>query len=150
MVLEPEGFNVMTASDDTSVWRQVADQVPDLILIDYQLGPTGGYDLCEQLRQNEPTRNIPVIILCGPKITGDTARAQNCGALGSLPKPFESQQLIDLVNSSISTVPAVATCPVCECAVEQAGQFCPSCGGLHHHECWHLNDGCGQCDYRFE
>jgi len=150
MVLEPEGFNVMTASDDSALWRQVADQVPDLVLIDYQLGSAGGYNLCEQLRQNGPTRNIPVIILCGPTISGDVERVNSCGAVGFLSKPFESQQLIDLVNSSIDITPVVPTCPVCETAIEQAGQFCPSCGGLHHHECWHLNDGCGRCDYRVE
>jgi len=149
MVLEPEGFNVVTAADDTETWREIANLVPDVILLDHDLGPYGGHYFCDQLRRNEPTRDVPVIILSASDAPHEVDRARDCGAVDALARPFESRDLIERINAALDRAPAPLVCPVCDHPIEGTGETCPECGATHHDECWQLNDGCGSCGYRF-
>lgn len=146
MVLGPEGFHVMSAFDDVEAWQKIAEQMPDLILVDEGFCSGGGFLFCEQLKRNEPTRGVPVILLTPPE--GTSRSPDLFGAVDSLAKPFESQDLIDAVNSALDYSHARRTCPICDDDVESEAFPCPDCGALHHPECWQLNDGCGTCGYR--
>ena len=58
-----EGIDVVTVGDGDAALAHLASEIPDILLADVNMpGPTG-YEICEQLRANEATRGVPVILL---------------------------------------------------------------------------------------
>lgn len=94
-----EGIDVVTVGDGHAALEQLASETPDILLADVNMpGPTG-YEICEQLRANEATRGVPVILLVGSFEPFDEAEATRVGANAYLTKPFQSiKQLIAQVN----------------------------------------------------
>ncbi len=63
-ILELSGdFEVITASDAHQAWQIITKQLPDLILLDIAMPGTDGIEFCKKIRNNELTRNLPVIFL---------------------------------------------------------------------------------------
>lgn len=94
-----EGIDVVTVGDGDAALAHLASETPDILLADVNMpGPTG-YEICEQLRANETTRGVPVILLVGSFEPFDEAEATRVGANAYLTKPFQSiKQLIAQVN----------------------------------------------------
>ncbi|MEQ1765195.1 MAG: response regulator, partial [Pyrinomonadaceae bacterium] len=94
-----EGIDVVTVGDGDAALAHLASETPDILLADVNMpGPTG-YQICEQLRANEATRGVPVILLVGSFEPFDEAEATRVGANAYLTKPFQSiKQLIAQVN----------------------------------------------------
>jgi CheY-like chemotaxis protein len=97
-----EGIEVVAVGDGDAALAELASDVPDILLVDVNMpGPTG-YEICEQLRSNEATRNLPVILLVGSFEPFDEAEASRVGANAYLTKPFQSiRQLVSQVNELI-------------------------------------------------
>jgi CheY-like chemotaxis protein len=94
-----EGIDVVTVGDGDAALAHLASDTPDILLADVNMpGPTG-YEICEQLRANEATKGVPVILLVGSFEPFDEAEATRVGANAYLTKPFQSiKQLIAQVN----------------------------------------------------
>jgi CheY-like chemotaxis protein len=109
-----EGIDVVTVGDGDAALAQLASETPDILLADVNMpGPTG-YEICEQLRANEATRGVPVILLVGSFEPFDEAEATRVGANAYLTKPFQSiKQLIaqvnELMDAASPTEPQVVT-----------------------------------------
>jgi DNA-binding NtrC family response regulator len=74
----------------------------DLVLLDVLMPGLDGFDVCERLRQNEATRDIPVIFLTALGDTADKVRAFNLGAVDYLTKPFRSEELLARVATHLA------------------------------------------------
>ena len=98
-----EGVDVVTVGDGNAALEELASGLPDILLADVNMpGPTG-YEICEQLRSSEATRNLPVILLVGSFEPFDEAEASRVGANAYLTKPFQSiRQLVSQVNELIN------------------------------------------------
>lgn len=106
-----EGVEVVTVGDGDAALAELAASVPDILLADVNMpGPTG-YEICERLRADEATRNLPVILLVGSFEPFDETEASRVGANAYLTKPFQSiRQLVSQVNELIEAAkPAVET-----------------------------------------
>lgn len=77
------------------VVRQMAEPFPDLLILDIRLSGTDGRTICEQLKSQQATSHIPIIILSAHKDTRQMAR--EAGADDFLVKPFEMADLLALV-----------------------------------------------------
>jgi len=99
-----EGIDVISVSDGEAALAQLSADTPDILLADVNMpGPTG-YEICERLRANEATRNVPVILLVGSFEPFDETEAARVGANAYLTKPFQSiKQLIAQVNELMET-----------------------------------------------
>ena len=75
--------------------RQLAEPLPDLLLLDIRLSGTDGRSICEQLKRQPATRHLPIILLSAHKDTQQIAR--EAGADDFLAKPFEMADLLVLV-----------------------------------------------------
>ncbi len=73
---------------------------PDLVLADVGLEQPSGYEICEAVKRS--AHPVPVLLLAGTFEPFDSERARSCGADGHLVKPFESQTLIDQVETLLS------------------------------------------------
>jgi len=73
--LKKAGYLVRKAADGESAMAAVAESLPDLILLDIMMPGLGGYDVCRQLKANEPTRDIPVNFISALDQTSAKPRA---------------------------------------------------------------------------
>jgi two-component system phosphate regulon response regulator PhoB len=96
---EREGFRVVEASDGEEARVAVAENKPDLILLDWMLPHLSGIDLCRQLRRGAGTRDVPIIIVTARGEEADKIRGLNTGADDYVTKPFSPQELIARVRA---------------------------------------------------
>lgn len=91
--------NVGTLEDAQWVLKQ---NVPDAVVVDYDLPDGTGIELIGHLRQSLPHRNTPIILLTGEIHPHELERAVMLGMYAFLAKPFEPAELAKLVSAAIS------------------------------------------------
>jgi CheY-like chemotaxis protein len=96
--LQKRGITVLTASDGQEGLRQARTGSPDLILLDMLMPKLSGMETLAELKKDEKTRHIPVVILSNSSIDATMQKAKDRGAAGYLVKASLSlQQLGDQV-----------------------------------------------------
>jgi CheY-like chemotaxis protein len=100
-----EGIEVVTVGDGNSAMEKFVETMPDLVMVDVNMPGFDGYRICEMIKQDEETKQIPVILLVGSFEPFDEVEAHRVGADDYLTKPFQSiRQLVsrvsDLLNRS--------------------------------------------------
>jgi CheY-like chemotaxis protein len=100
MVLEDNGYEVSSVYKTDLVYNKVLSLKPNLIILDLVLSGRDGKEICRNFKSNELTKSIP-IVLSSAHPSADKA-AQEAGADGFLPKPFDSEDLIKIVKKYIT------------------------------------------------
>lgn len=100
-----EGIEVVTVGDGDSAMEMISQIAPDVVLADVHMPGLSGYQICEILRQNPVTRDMPVVLLVGSFEPFDEGEAARVGANAYLTKPFQSirqlvSQVTDLMNAA--------------------------------------------------
>lgn len=77
------GYDVISAANGNDVWKVLHEEAPppDLILLDVMMPGINGYDLCERLKEDEKTRDIPVVFITRKSKAEDETRGFEMGAL---------------------------------------------------------------------
>ena len=84
-----DDYKIMAAKDGESALKIAqGSNPPDLILLDIIMPGLNGYATCEQLKENDTTKNIPVIFVTAISEVMDAARAFELGAVDYVTKPF--------------------------------------------------------------
>src|SRR5262245_61860783 len=108
---------------------------PELVIADAVMPGRSGYDLASAIKSDPNLRGVPVYILASQHNPYDESRGRQCGADGSLLKPFESVALVERVKEAIakgSTTsvaaarPALASVPAAPAAMPARGPSGPS------------------------
>ena len=89
MNLEPEGYDVRTASDGRQAVESASESPPDLILLDVMMPHKNGYQVIEELKDIEETKTVPVILLTARGQTEDKVQGLDAGAYDYITKPFD-------------------------------------------------------------
>jgi adenylate cyclase len=97
-VLDAHGYDVVTATDGRSALDLSLSARPDLVLLDVMMPPPDGLAVCSQLRQQEETAVLPVIMLTASEGSEKTT-AIEAGADDFLPKPFDREELLTRIRS---------------------------------------------------
>ncbi len=100
-------YTVLEASDGEEGLDVIRTWKPDLILMDVLMPNLDGYTACYEIKKDEATRAIPVVMLTGIGHELNKKLAQEMGADGYITKPFNLQDLLDTVKQY-----ELATCPV--------------------------------------
>ena len=87
-------FEVLVSENAVLGIELARNQRPDLILLDIMLPVLSGHDACSLLRQDEKTRDIPVIFLSAKGTVTDVVSGLEKGADDYIPKPFDIQEVI--------------------------------------------------------
>ena len=100
-----EGIDVVTVGDGDSAMQKISELSPDVVLADVHMPGLSGYQICEIVRGNPDTRNLPVVLLVGSFEPFDEGEAARVGANAYLTKPFQSirqlvTQVTDLMQSA--------------------------------------------------
>jgi CheY-like chemotaxis protein len=108
LILSEEDFEIKSTSNGEEALAQIPSFRPDIILADIEMPKMNGYQLCEKVKQDPSTSNIPVILLTGAFEPIDEELARQVKADDFIVKPFESQDLLNKVNSVLGVSAAVA------------------------------------------
>lgn len=84
-------YSIYTASGGIEGLEIAKNELPDLILLDVSMPQMDGYMVCEELKENVYTRNIPVIFVTAMDDMEDEARGLELGAIDYITKPFSHQ-----------------------------------------------------------
>ena len=96
------GFSVRVAVDGTSGLRMAREQFPALVIMDVTLPDVDGLDITRQLKADERTRNIPIIVLTACAMVGDRERAMAAGADDYDVKPVEIDRLVAKMRDQLA------------------------------------------------
>ncbi len=99
--LEFRGYEVITAENGKLAWQVLDQQVPDLIICDIMMPEMDGYAFVDKLRQDPKLSWLPVIFLSAKGQTHDRIKGLNMGADIYIVKPFEPEELVAQVESSL-------------------------------------------------
>ncbi|MCS6807677.1 MAG: hybrid sensor histidine kinase/response regulator [Bacteroidota bacterium] len=103
-ILSGSGFGVSVASSGQSALDAVQETIPDVILLDIQMPDMDGFEVCERLKSNPTTADIPVIFLTARTEVDDIVRGFDVGAVDYITKPFISQELLARVRTHLRLV----------------------------------------------
>jgi twitching motility two-component system response regulator PilG len=103
LTLQREHIRVVTAGDGLSALATVADEQPDLILLDIMLPRMDGYNICQVVRKNMAYRDLPIIMLSGKDGLFDKMRGKLAGSTEYITKPFDSAELVQTVKRHLDT-----------------------------------------------
>src|SRR5690349_14802388 len=95
--LEKQGFRVEEATDGQEALTRIAEQQPDLVLLDWMLPVMSGIEVCRQIRRKAQTRDLPVIMVTARTEDQDAVRGLNAGADDYITKPFNIDTLLALL-----------------------------------------------------
>ncbi len=95
-IFEDEGLTYAVAQDGEAGLRAVRDWAPDVVLLDLSLPKVSGWDVIQRLRADGV--GTPVIALTAHAMRGDRERALALGCDDYLSKPFELDQLLELLE----------------------------------------------------
>ena len=92
--LQTEGFDVVCAFDGISALDLVDIERPDLVLLDIMMPMMSGYEVCEQMKSNPETQNIPVICVSSAHTPDARKQSIRAGAATLVAKPFLPAELV--------------------------------------------------------
>ncbi len=101
-ILTREGYTVQTASAGDLALESLRTSVPDLILLDIMMPGLSGYEVCERLKAEPETRDVPVIFLSALNQELDKVRAFAVGGVDYITKPFQVKEILARIETHLS------------------------------------------------
>ncbi len=89
-----DDYDIRTASDGVEAMASVAQQRPDLIVLDVMMPRKTGYEVCNELKDDPETSGIPILMLSARGETAHVKKGFYAGADDYLPKPFDPEELL--------------------------------------------------------
>lgn len=100
-ILKSAGHQVMAYDNGEQLEDRVADQRPDVLLLDIVMPKRNGYDVLRGLRKDPRTKDTPVVFVSSKNQESDRLWGRRQGAADYLPKPFTPEQLLGVVRQFV-------------------------------------------------
>ncbi len=101
-VLRENGYEVISALDGETGIKSAKTKKPDLILLDLILPKLSGFEVLKQLKKDEETKNIPVIVLTNLEEVKDVEKAMELGATTYLVKAnYSLKEVVDKIKAAL-------------------------------------------------
>ena len=92
--LRNNGFEIVTAANGAEAFELVSSEKPDIIVTDFQMPVMTGLELVEKIRQDEATKDIPVILLTARNFAIEDKQKEDLQISDCLSKPFSPKELL--------------------------------------------------------
>lgn len=102
--LERAGYRVSEAGDGEEALLHIREELPDVVLLDWMLPKLSGLEVCRQLRRDQASRNLPIIMLTARGEEDDRVRGLDSGADDYVTKPFSPQEVIARVRAVLRRI----------------------------------------------
>ena len=100
-ILSRDGWHVDTHSDGKSALDAVRDRSPDLVILDVMLPNRSGYDILNDIRAQDTTRDLPVLMLTARGQKKDRELAEKLGVNCFMTKPFSNGEILETVRGLV-------------------------------------------------
>ncbi|OGG45228.1 MAG: hypothetical protein A3F84_11060 [Candidatus Handelsmanbacteria bacterium RIFCSPLOWO2_12_FULL_64_10] len=100
-LLEVEGYRIAMAPNGEIALRIAGRVRPDLILLDVMMPDMDGFEVCRRLKQNEGTREIPVIFITAENLTKSVVTGFEVGGVDYITKPFHNEEVLARVRTHL-------------------------------------------------
>ena len=97
-MLTKRGHEVILAQDGKAGFEAAKSEQPDVILLDLVMPVMDGYEVCEHLKADDRTRDVPIIMVTSKAEAADKVKGLEMGALDYVTKPFDEGELVARVN----------------------------------------------------
>jgi DNA-binding response OmpR family regulator len=101
-LVQARGFVAIPMFTGAQALVAVAEQQPDLMLLDLRLPDIDGFELCDQLKRTRETNLIPIIMVTALEDARNRASGVRVGANGYLTKPFTAPQLYEAMDTALA------------------------------------------------
>lgn len=98
ILLTSRGYHVRGVTDGVAALKEIAENRPDLVLLDIMMPGIDGFEVCRRIKEDPLTSSIPVVMLTAKKSSMDQARGVQVGADAYITKPFKSVKIIDVID----------------------------------------------------
>ncbi len=102
LILKKAGYEIQTAANGLEALESVQTALPDLILLDIMMPNMNGYQVCEYLKADKQTRDVPIIFISALNETEDKVKAFSIGGVDYITKPFQPEEVLARVKTHIS------------------------------------------------
>lgn len=100
-VLEPSGYEILTATSGREALQLALRARPDLILLDVVMPGHDGFHVCRELKASEATCDVPVIFITSCRDTESVLRGFRLGAVDYIEKPFQAEEVVTRVATHL-------------------------------------------------
>lgn len=106
--LQESGFTVQVASNAREGWELMQQNTPELVISDVMMPQVNGYQFLKQLREDPRFKALPVVFLTAKGMTTDRIQGYKAGCDAYLPKPFDPDELVAIVENLLERRTATA------------------------------------------
>ena len=101
-ILAEQGYRVRPVPEGSLALAAAQAEPPDLILLDIRMPEMDGYEVCEHLKANPQTRDIPIIFISALDATQDKVKAFTVGGVDYISKPFQFEEVLARVETHLA------------------------------------------------
>jgi PleD family two-component response regulator len=101
-MLTEYGYKVRATLSSSLALKSVQTSLPDLILLDIKMPAPDGYEVCQLLKADEHTRDVPVIFISGLDEVWDKVKAFHVGGIDYITKPFQAEEVLARIETHLS------------------------------------------------
>ena len=104
-LLTREGYHVLAAKDGVDALEQLAETLPDVMLVDIEMPRLDGFDLTRHIRANERLKHIPIIMITSRTASKHRDYAFEIGVNHFLGKPYQEEELLAHIAEHVKNRP---------------------------------------------
>jgi DNA-binding response OmpR family regulator len=98
-LMRREGFEITVARDGEEALGAIAQENPDLVLLDVMMPKFNGFEVCEKVRANPEYAGMRIIMLTAKGREAEVSKGLSLGADGYITKPFSTRDLVEQVKN---------------------------------------------------
>ncbi len=100
--LTKHAYTVKSAVNGTMALKWLEKRKPDLILLDIRMPGMDGYEICQRIKSDDSTRDIPIIFISALLDIDDKVNAFEAGGVDYVTKPFQSEEILARIQTHVS------------------------------------------------
>jgi len=97
-----KGYQVTGVRGGKDALTAIAQDAPDLVVLDLMLPDMDGFEVCRSIKENPDTSAIPVVMLTAKKSSRDLERGRQVGADAYITKPFKSVKVLEVIEGLLN------------------------------------------------
>ena len=97
-ILADAGYEVITVNNGSAALKKIAEQKPDLIVLDVYMPGYSGLEVCQRLKEAQETSRLPILLTVGKLEPFKPEEAKRVRADGFIVKPFEASELLSALS----------------------------------------------------
>jgi len=101
-ILSKSSYEIVTATTGLNIMELIAQEQPDLILLDIMMAGMDGYEVLRSIRANEETKKLPVVMVSALGSPEEVEKAYELGANDFITKPIVIPQLLNIVKNQLA------------------------------------------------